>query len=446
MLNPIDASGQNNVALTISVAARTTGWDFGQDFVTFNLDVDGDNIYETNIADFQPNDNGDMQDTISELALDENFQDLIIPLGGIETIRLQIDAFSTANAEQIGIDNIRITGSNGAVVATENFEGGDGQIGFTAVGQGGAGGAFWDLVTPGAPSSSPRLSDRRPIITYENALYDELGMSATGDRFDGTTIDIENPSHPLAAGLSGTVQIYDFPQGITEMGDPISDDLEVIASNFGAPVIAVLERGEPDLNGNPSPGQRIAVFAFDGGDPDSYANDGWTLLDLSVFYALTSSVTPGDFNGDGALDVNDVDALVGEIIAGTNNPDFDVTGDGNVNDSDLNGWLADAALANGFAEPYLLGDSDLDGSVNAADLNNVGLSWQQSPNTWSGADFTADGIVNAADLNVLGLNWQSTIALAAASAVPEPSSGSLIAFLLAAGGLLGWRQRRSPTS
>jgi hypothetical protein len=141
------------------------------------------------------------------------------------------------------------------------------------------------------------------------------------------------------------------------------------------------------------------------------------------------------------LDVTDVDALVGEIIAGTNNPDFDVTSDGNVDNSDLSQWLADAAQANGFAEPYLLGDSDLDGSVNAADLNNVGLSWQQSPNTWSGADFTANGIVGAEDLNVLGLNWQSTIPVAAASAVPEPSTGSLIGFLLAAGGLLGLRQR-----
>ncbi len=36
-LNPVDVSGQNNVALTISAAARTTGWDAGIDFVTFNL-------------------------------------------------------------------------------------------------------------------------------------------------------------------------------------------------------------------------------------------------------------------------------------------------------------------------------------------------------------------------------------------------------------------------
>ena len=200
-----------------------------------------------------------------------------------------------------------------------------------------------DIASGDFVAAAPRLSDRRPIITYEWGLHDDLGMSATGTRPSGTSIDIEDPTHPLAAGFSGRIQIYDFPQGITELGDPIASDVEVIASNFGTPVIAVLERGEPDLNGNPSPGQRIAVFAFDGGDPDSYTNDGWTLLDLSVFYALASGVVPGDFNGDGALDVTDVDSLVGEIIAGTNNPDFDVTGDGNVDDSDLSRWLADAA-------------------------------------------------------------------------------------------------------
>lgn len=34
-LNPVNASGQSDVALTISAAARTTGWDAGIDFVTF---------------------------------------------------------------------------------------------------------------------------------------------------------------------------------------------------------------------------------------------------------------------------------------------------------------------------------------------------------------------------------------------------------------------------
>ena len=60
-------------------------------------------------------------------------------------------------------------------------------------------------------------------------------------------------------------------------------------------------------------------------------------------------------------------------------------------------------------------------------MNDLGINWLQSPNTWSAGDFTADGVANAADLNALGLNWLKTTATAAATQpVPEPSSVILI--------------------
>ena len=55
--------------------------------------------------------------------------------------------------------------------------------------------------------------------------------------------------------------------------------------------------------------------------------------------------------------------LVGEIVAGTNDSAFDLTGDSDVDINDRNQWLTDAATANGFAEPYSLGDANLDGTV-----------------------------------------------------------------------------------
>ncbi len=54
----------------------------------------------------------------------------------------------------------------------------------------------------------------------------------------------------------------------------------------------------------------------------------------------SEAVTTGDFNNDMAWDCLDVDALVGEIVAGTNGPTFDMTGDGMVNAQDLQEWLA----------------------------------------------------------------------------------------------------------
>jgi hypothetical protein len=139
-----------------------------------------------------------------------------------------------------------------------------------------------------------------------------------------------------------------------------------------------------------------------------------------------------DFNGDGDVNGDDVDALVAEIVAGTDDLAFDLSGDGAVNNVDLSQWLSDAATENGFAAPYLRGDANLDGNVNASDLNSLGQNWQGSPNAWQSGNFTADGIVDANDLYQLAQNWLATIPSAAAlQSVPEPSGWCLLVFSLA---------------
>ena len=140
-----------------------------------------------------------------------------------------------------------------------------------------------------------------------------------------------------------------------------------------------------------------------------------------------------DFNGDGMCTTDDVDLLVAEIVAGTNDTGFDLTGDGSVGQDDLDIWLSSAATENGKGAPYLPGDANLDGTVDAADLNQVGINWQGSPNMWSSGDFDASGRVDAGDLNLLGINWQQMIPmLAPANSVPEPAT------LCLAGLGLGW--------
>ena len=153
-----------------------------------------------------------------------------------------------------------------------------------------------------------------------------------------------------------------------------------------------------------------------------------------------TTTVSGDFDNNGVLDVVDADALVGEITAMTNDLHFDVTLDGIVDQADLSQWLGDAATANGFAEPYQAGDANLDGTVNAGDLNSLGVNWQGATGAWSAGDFNADNMVNAGDLNGLGVNWQKSLPLAAAnSAVPEPSTITFA--LLSIVFLGGWRRR-----
>ncbi len=144
-----------------------------------------------------------------------------------------------------------------------------------------------------------------------------------------------------------------------------------------------------------------------------------------------------DLNNDGNCGLADIDALMQEVAAGTNNSQFDLTSDGLVNDDDRDQWLVDAGPQNGFAGPFLVGDSNLDGQINASDLNALGLSWLTDVQDWSKGNFTGSG-VNAADLNAMALNWQQSVPVA--SPVPEPSS--VLLGLMSLLGLFAVRRQR----
>ncbi len=139
----------------------------------------------------------------------------------------------------------------------------------------------------------------------------------------------------------------------------------------------------------------------------------------------------GDFDGDGDYACADVDSLVAAIASQTNSPTFDLNADGVVNGQDLNRWLAEAGMhENVNGAPYLLGDADLNGGVDAADF----IIWNQNKFTqhaaWCGGDFNADGSVDASDY----ILWNQYKFQTATRGVPEPAStwllGMGIAFLL----------------
>ena len=147
-------------------------------------------------------------------------------------------------------------------------------------------------------------------------------------------------------------------------------------------------------------------------------------MQFMFYVAYVTDPIPFDFNADGTVDVTDIDMLIVEIVAGTNQESFDLSGEGVVDETDLRQWLSNAAIHNGFNEAYLPGDTNLDGSVDSVDLNNLALKWQQDVANWSSGDITADGRVNSADLNAIGINWRKSIPVAtsADATVPEPSA------------------------
>ena len=128
----------------------------------------------------------------------------------------------------------------------------------------------------------------------------------------------------------------------------------------------------------------------------------------------------------------DIDALVIEIVNGTNNPAFDLTQDGVVDNADLTAWLAEAGAAElPSGNPYLLGDADLNGSVDGADF----IVWNDSKFTgtveWCNGNFNADAAVDGQDFIIWNDNkFQSADGV---HGVPEPQTAILLL-----GSLLVW--------
>ncbi len=147
-----------------------------------------------------------------------------------------------------------------------------------------------------------------------------------------------------------------------------------------------------------------------------------------VAITVLSELIDGDFDNDGDFDCSDVDAMVAEIVAGTDNPAFDLSGDGSVDTNDLDVWLEDAGIANGFGGAFLQGDANLDGVVDISDFNVWNENKFTSQSAWCLGDFSADGSVDVSDFNRWNENrFQSS---SDAAAVPEPSTFALIVFAM----------------
>lgn len=139
-------------------------------------------------------------------------------------------------------------------------------------------------------------------------------------------------------------------------------------------------------------------------------------------------ITLGDADGDGTITSADF-ALVHDARVGTDalaKEWYDVNGDGDVDSADEQ-FVALLVTSEG--------DVDLNNTVDASDLAQLGLSWDPSgvnDNGWTDADFDGDGVVDATDLAAVGLNWDP------AGTVPEPMTMSLLAM----GGLALIRRRK----
>lgn len=100
-----------------------------------------------------------------------------------------------------------------------------------------------------------------------------------------------------------------------------------------------------------------------------------------------------DLNGDGNVDVGDIDLLAAQIAAGSTDSKYDIDGDGSVASGDLSTYVT----ANYGS---WIGDANGDGEFNSSDFVSVftaGKFEQDVDASWSEGDWNGDGRFNSSD-------------------------------------------------
>ncbi len=140
----------------------------------------------------------------------------------------------------------------------------------------------------------------------------------------------------------------------------------------------------------------------------------------------------GDFDLDGDVDADDIDLLFANL--GSGDTFYDLNDDGVIDQDDVDEWVFNIVPVGGGNVGTVYGDFNLDGAVDAGDLALLGGSFGLAgPFGWANGDATGDGVVDAGDLALLGGNFGTIV-----HPVPEPVTMSLLAL----GGVTLLRRRK----
>lgn len=163
-----------------------------------------------------------------------------------------------------------------------------------------------------------------PVVSYEAFMWDnaewvvhpddfsnEFSMFGNTGRTEDTqpaqikdardSVYIRNAAHPIAAGLSGKVKVYNVPYSLNY--GKLSPDADVIASveaDGSFPSLFVYEKGDKLVDGSTAPNKRIGLFlgqvaalaANWNPEVGFLSDDGKTLLFNTIDYAIGAKQLP----------------------------------------------------------------------------------------------------------------------------------------------------------
>ena len=202
--------------------------------------------------------------------------------------------------------------------------------------------------------------------------------------------------------------------------------------------------GDSDLNGEFNSADLVAIFQV-GEYEDAIANNStWSegdwngdgdfdSSDLVLAFATGGFEqgprpplsTPGDFDNNGLLDLDDINLLLVEIASG-HGEGFDLNKDGSVDDQDIAMWV-------GLKGTYL-GDANLDGEFNSSDfvlIFQAGKYERDVETLWHEGDWNGDLRFNSADYVAAFHDYCfagdcGQLGPPPISTVPEPAAGNLV--------------------
>lgn len=272
----------------------------------------------------------------------------------------------------------------------------------------------------------PTASNSLPTIATANAVGDisnpganvanyNLGADWNGQNGNVTTV---GSAGPLSASFYGT---FDQAGNVREWNETV-----ITVNGFSN-------------RGNRSGSWSSTNIAFDflaasgrdGASPGlEFASGGFRVA------SMPEPSLSCDFNSDSACDINDLNSMlaVGPIAPGVAvtpgvNGQFDLTGDGMIDNADADEWLSDAATVNQLGSPYKRGDVNLDGLVDGVDFIDWNANKFTSNLLWDDGDFNGDGFVDGLDF----IEWNANKFTSSDgfTAVPEPVAGLSVAIAFA---------------